>query len=99
ENGERREMQPGPSGTTAPRESHLEVHGAQLYYRELGRGQPLLVLHGGPDFDHQYLLPEMDRLSGAFHLMYYDQRGRGKSASNVLPEHVSLDSEMSDVEA
>jgi len=92
-------MQPGPSGATAPRESYLEVQGARLYYRELGRGQPLLVLHGGPDFDHQYLLPEMDRLSDDFHLMYYDQRGRGKSASNVLPEHVSLDSEMADVEA
>jgi hypothetical protein len=36
--------------------------------------------HGGPDFDHSYLLPELDRLSDAFHLFYYDRRGRGCSA-------------------
>ena len=45
------------------------------------RGQPVIVLHGGPDFDQSYLLPEMDRLSDSFRLIYYDQRGRGKSAA------------------
>jgi pimeloyl-ACP methyl ester carboxylesterase len=33
-----------------------------LYYRETGQGRPLVVLHGGPDFDHSYLLPELARL-------------------------------------
>ena len=37
----------------------------------------MIVLHGGPDFDISYLLPELDRLSDKFHLIYYDQRGRG----------------------
>ena len=41
----------------------------------------------------------MDRLSDSFRLIYYDQRGRGKSAAHVQPEDVSLASEMQDVES
>jgi len=33
------------------RESRIPVHGAELYCREVGRGTPMIVLHGGPDFD------------------------------------------------
>jgi proline iminopeptidase len=51
-----------------------------LFCRDVGEGPPILVLHGGPDFDHAYLLPELDRLADSFRLLYYDQRGRGRSA-------------------
>ena len=37
-----------------PMESRIPVGGASLYAREIGRGQPVIVLHGGPDFDHGY---------------------------------------------
>ena len=68
------------SDQPAPLDGYIPVENARLYYREIGQGQPILLLHGGPDFDHTYLLPDMDRLSNAFRLIYYDQRGRGKSA-------------------
>ena len=87
------------SSSGAVREGHVQLNGARLYYRDLGRGQPILVLHGGPDFDHQYLLPEMDGLSSSCRLIYYDQRGRGKSATGVLPDQVSMSSEVADLEA
>lgn len=64
----------------APRESRIPVGKASLYARDIGRGQPLIVLHGGPDFDIGYLLPDLDRLADAFRLIYYDQRGRGRSS-------------------
>jgi proline iminopeptidase len=83
----------------APRESRLPVGRASLYVREVGRGLPMIVLHGGPDFDQGYLLPELDRLADAFRLVYYDQRGRGRSADHVRPEDVSLASEIDDLEA
>jgi len=70
------------------------VGGADLYTREIGQGPPVIVLHGGPDFDHTYLLPEMDRLTDLFHLFYYDQRGRGRSAEGVKPGDVTLESEI-----
>jgi hypothetical protein len=40
-------------------EGFAPVRGAELYYREVGQGRPIIVLHGGPDFDHTYLLPEL----------------------------------------
>ncbi len=82
----------------AARESRIPVLGAELYCREVGQGTPMIVLHGGPDFDIAYLLPELDRLSDKFHLIYYDQRGRGRSADHVKPEDVTLESEMDDLD-
>ena len=70
-----------------------------LYTRDVGAGVPLIVLHGGPDFDHRYLLPDLDRLADIFRLIYYDQRGRGRSADEVRAEDVSLASELSDLES
>jgi len=84
-------------GKTA-REIRVPVGGAELYAREAGEGPAIIVLHGGPDFDQSYLLPEMDRLADSFHLIYYDQRGRGKSAVHVQPEDVTLVSEINDME-
>src|SRR5215216_257189 len=82
-----------------PREGYIPVEKAQLYYREIGQGQPIVVLHGGPDFDSNYLLPDLDRLSDSFRLIYYDQRGRGRSAENVRAEDVTIHSEIQDLES
>jgi proline iminopeptidase len=79
-------------------EGHLPVEGGRLFYRVLGEGQPIIVLHGGPDFDHHYLVPELDGLADSFLLVYYDQRGRGQS-DPVAPEDVGIESEMEDLDA
>ena len=72
--------------------------GAELYAREVGSGTPIIILHGGPDFDHSYLLPEMDRFADSYRLIYYDQRGRGRSAEHVRPEDVTLASDIADLD-
>jgi proline iminopeptidase len=87
------------SGALAPHEGYVPVEGARLYFRDIGGGPPLIILHGGPGFDHGYLLPDMDRLADRFRLVYYDQRGRGQSTWSVLPTAVSLQSEISDLDA
>lgn len=84
--------------SVAPVESRIRVNGASLYARVVGEGRPVIVLHGGPDFDHAYLLPELDRLQDAFRLIYYDQRGRGRSADGVRAEDVTLESDVEDIE-
>jgi proline iminopeptidase len=81
------------------REGFLVVSGARIFFRDVGSGTPVVVLHGGPDFNHNYLLPELDRLASAFRLVYYDQRGRGRSSEGVDPETVSIDSEVVDLHA
>jgi proline iminopeptidase len=79
-------------------ERFLPADGAALYYREIGTGQPIIILHGGPDFDFSYMLPAMDRFATSFRLIYYAQRGRGKSSGQVRPDEVSIDSETADLE-
>jgi proline iminopeptidase len=70
----------------------------RLYVRDVGNGLPIVVLHGGPDFDHEYLLPEMDGLAESFHLVYYDQRGRGRSFSGQQPDGVTMATEVDDLD-
>jgi proline iminopeptidase len=79
-------------------ETRIPVGGASIYVRSVGQGQPLIVLHGGPDFDISYLLPDLDRLQDRFRLIYYDQSGRGRSAEGVRPQDVSLSSDLDDLE-
>lgn len=55
--------------STYPSESRIPVGNVSLYARAIGRGQPIIVLHGGPDFDHSYLLPDLDRLKDSFRLI------------------------------
>jgi proline iminopeptidase len=54
-----------------------------LYWAAYGReGAPrLLVLHGGPGAHHDYLLPQMLALAEKYELIFYDQRGGGRSKS------------------
>ena len=84
--------------STYPSESRIPVGNVSLYARAIGRGQPIIVLHGGPDFDHSYLLPDLDRLKDSFRLIYYDQRGRGRSADQVRPQDVRLTSDIDDLD-
>ena len=80
------------------RESYVPVDGAELLCREVGEGRPVIVIHGGPDFDHTYLLPDMDRLADSYRLIYYDQRGRGRSRGEVLLEDIHIDRYVEDLD-
>jgi proline iminopeptidase len=42
----------------------------------------LLVLHGGPGAHHDYLLPQMLQLADSYELIFYDQRGGGRSKTD-----------------
>ncbi len=55
-----------------------------LYWAAYGReGAPrLLVLHGGPGAHHDYLLPQMLELAERYELIFYDQRGGGRSKTD-----------------
>ena len=57
-----------------------EVNGLRLFERRIGTGPEVVVLHGGPGAHHDYLLPGFDRLARRRCLIYYDQRGGGRSA-------------------
>jgi proline iminopeptidase len=53
----------------------------ELYHTAYGPEDAprLLVLHGGPGASHDYLLPQMLELARDYRLIFYDQRGGGRS--------------------
>jgi proline iminopeptidase len=80
------------------RSGYLPAGPVRLHFRDIGQGPAIVVLHGGPDFDYDYLLPELDVLAEEFRLIYYAQRGRGRSADGVHPDDVTIESEMDDLD-
>ncbi|HUR93144.1 MAG TPA: alpha/beta fold hydrolase [Gemmatimonadales bacterium] len=68
-----------PEPRTA-RETTVRVRGVELFTRRVGQGPAAIVLHGGPGAHHDYLLPGFDALADGRELLYYDQRGGGRSA-------------------
>ncbi len=75
-----------------------EVNGLRLFERRIGTGPEVVVLHGGPGAHHDYLLPGFDRLARRRCLIYYDQRGGGRSAvSREVP--VGWREQVADLEA
>lgn len=53
---------------------------AQPFKKETGKGEPLLIVHGGPGLNHTYLLPHLKNLAKWYTLVFYDQRACGRSA-------------------
>jgi proline iminopeptidase len=69
----------------APRESGFTQSTAvPLYWARYGLVEApiLLVLHGGPGAHHDYLLPQLLALSDQYELVFYDQRGGGRSKTD-----------------
>jgi proline-specific peptidase len=72
------------------------ANGHKLYYATLGRGMPVIFMHGGLGFDHQYFRPFADPLANAAQVVYYDHLGHGKSdrpanLSEITLERLSTD--------
>ena len=78
--------------------SFVNAGTASLYCRDIGSGSPIIVVHGGPDFDHAYLLPDLDRLADAYRLIYYDQRGRGRSQGKLDLAAMAIEQCVSDLD-
>ncbi len=55
-----------------------------LYWAAYGptNARQLIVLHGGPGAHHDYMLPQMLELTDSFELIFYDQRGGGRSQTD-----------------
>jgi proline iminopeptidase len=54
-------------------------NGCTLYVLELGRGDPVVVLHGGFGHDHGYLLDAVAGFDDDHRIVLYDQRGSLRS--------------------
>ncbi len=55
------------------------VGGAKLWYETEGKGEPLLLVAGGPGLSHSYFHPCFSGLADSNWIVYFDALGRGKS--------------------
>ncbi len=76
-----------------------DVQGVKLYYRIVGSGEPIVMVHGGPGSNMLHLLPYCDTLANWYKLIYYDQRGCGKSSQLKDSQTVSWKDHVEDLEA
>ncbi|HEU4889270.1 MAG TPA: alpha/beta hydrolase [Thermoanaerobaculia bacterium] len=53
--------------------------GVTLYYDVVGKGEPVVLLSGGPGFSPDYLRPIADTLKKKYAAVLFHQRGTGKS--------------------
>jgi proline iminopeptidase len=60
-------------------EGFVDANGVLLYYKAIGAGDPLLILHGGPGASHDYFLPYLLPLIRNNRLIFIDERGSGRS--------------------
>lgn len=88
---------PVEQGTT------FEAGGVTLWYevRGGGPGTPLVVANGGPGFDHAYLHCSdcWDRLARSRKVVFYDQRGNGRSSELKDDQSCTLADQIADLEA
>jgi proline iminopeptidase len=95
----------GPSQAQAREESGktFETPSATIYYEVLGSGAgtPLVLVNGGPGFDHTYLHVSQawDTLGKKRRVVMYDQRGTGRSIGNHSGQTFTLKDQIDDLEA
>ena len=80
-------------------EGFVDAHGVLIYYQTVGRGTPLLIVHGGPGASHDYFLPYLLPLARDHRLIFIDERGSGKSEKLEDPKGYTIANMVEDVEA
>jgi proline iminopeptidase len=80
-------------------EGFVDVSGVFIYYKALGSGEPLVILHGGPGASHDYLLPYLIPLAKNHRLVFIDERGSGRSTKLDDPSGYTVANMADDVEA
>lgn len=81
------------------KEGFVGVHGLFLHYMEIGDGEPLIVLHGGPGGSHNYFLPYLLPLARTNRLIFMDERGSGRSGKLEDPSGYTVENMADDVES
>jgi proline iminopeptidase len=91
-------IQIGMAGNLEKKEGKAAVNNIKIFYKIMGSGEPVFVLHGGPGMFHDYFLPYMEKLAKQYTLVFYDQRGNGQSLINISVETYTFDLHVKDLE-
>jgi len=73
------------------------VNGAKLWYESEGKGEPFLLIAGGPGSAH-YFEPFFSVLAASNRLIYLDAFGRGKSERAKSAKEYTFERDVEDIE-
>jgi proline iminopeptidase len=90
---------PTASSVYPVQEGFVDAHGVLIYYTTIGRGAPLVIVHGGPGASHDYFLPYLLPLARHNKLIFIDERGSGRSEKLEDPKGYTVENMVEDVEA
>ncbi len=92
-----------PAAPSGPGHTFTTRTGATLWYevRGAGEGPPLIVVNGGPGFDHTYVLcsDAWDVLARRRRVVFYDQRGNGRAGALRPGESCTVADQIADLDA
>ena len=80
-------------------EGFVDAGGEMIYYKALGKGDPLVIVHGGPGASHDYFLPYLIPLAKTNRLVFIDERGSGRSQKLDDASGYTVENMVEDVEA
>jgi len=91
-----------PAAPSGPGET-LRAPGATIWYEVGGSaaGRPLIMVNGGPGFDHNYVLcsDAWDTIAKRRRVVFYDQRGNGRSGALAKEQTCTVADQVADLEA
>jgi proline iminopeptidase len=73
--------------------------GVRLWVDVRGKGSTVIVIHGGPGMDHATLAADLVPLERAHRVVYYDQRGGGRSTLPADSALLTIEDHVRDLEA
>jgi proline iminopeptidase len=80
-------------------EGFIDSRGVLIYYMTIGRGAPLVIVHGGPGASHDYFLPYLLPLARHNRVIFIDERGSGRSQKLEDPSGYTVENMVEDLEA
>ena len=83
------------------REGYIRTaDGVRLFYRIVGSGtETLIAIHGGPGNTMESILPDLEPLAKNRRVIYYDQRGNGRSDLLKDRDKLAVSKHIEDLEA
>jgi len=81
------------------KQGFIDANGVMIYYEEFGKGEPLVIVHGGPGASHDYFLPYLVPLAKSNRIIFIDERGSGQSEKLQDVSKYTVENMVEDVEA
>lgn len=76
------------------------IDSTPIYYKEFGKGKPLLIINGGPGMNSEGFGELAEKLAESNRAIIYDQRGTGHSKLKILDSTtITIDLMVADIES